>query len=197
MLNFFKKNIYYFVFIFLILFGYLGVKIFSINKVFIPEQFNKSRQQTALISQDIINLSNQIKNNLTTINELDQKKEYKEAFNLIDKTNLTILDVRQKSIELAKELELMTKSLNDLKAQGAEKFAINAITTRLTIINHLINYSDYLFQLNLALQKRFYGSANKEEITNLIDKINNEIEAINKANNEAEEYMTGFDKAIK
>ncbi len=197
MLSFLKKQTYYFMFIFIIFVVYLGFKIpLNSNKIFIPEQFKKSREQTALISQEIINLSNQIKNNLNKINELDEEKKYTDAFNLIDKTNLTIFDIRKKSIELSKELENMTQSLAEIKTNGRERFAIAAITNRITIITHLINYSDYLFQLNLALQKRFYGANNKNEILDLINKINKEIEAVNSLNTQAENYMVEFDKSI-
>lgn len=196
-MNFLKQKKFYLIFAVIILIFYGLAEFILSPKIVIPENFTNSRMQTALISQSIIDLSNQIKDNVSKINSLDEEKKYKEAFNLLNETNIKILDIRQKAVELSRELEKMTKELNNVKAQGAESLAISAITNRLTIISHLINYSDYLFQLNLALQNRFYGKNNREEILSLINKINTEVEAINNANSEANLDMAKFDATIK
>lgn len=187
-------------YILLILIGvfvYGLTQLISSDGIFISKDFDFSRKQSALIAQDIVNLSTEIKNDISKINDLDKEKKYKEAFNLLNETNLKILDIRQKAIELSKTLEIMTKELNNIKAKGNERWAIVAVTNRLTIISHLINYSDYLFDLNLALQKRFYGEDNKKEIEDLIQKINMEATAINEANQKAMEAMQKFDEALK
>lgn len=187
-------------YILLILIGVLVyglTQLISSGDVFISKDFDFSRKQSALIAQDIVNLSTEIKNDISKINDLDKEKKYKEAFNLLNETNLKILDIRQKAIELSKALEIMTKELNNIKAKGNERWAIVAVTNRLTIISRLINYSDYLFDLNLALQKRFYGEDNKKEIEDLIQKINMEATAINEANQKAMEAMQKFDEALK
>lgn len=187
-------------YILLILIGVLVyglTQLISSGDVFISKDFDFSRKQSALIAQDIVNLSTEIKNDISKINDLDKEKKYKEAFNLLNETNLKILDIRQKAIELSKTLEIMTKELNNIKAKGNERWAIVAVTNRLTIISRLINYSDYLFDLNLALQKRFYGEDNKKEIEDLIQKINMEATAINEANQKAMEAMQKFDEALK
>lgn len=181
----------------------IGVLIYGLTRfissddIFISKDFDFSRRQSALIAQDIVNLSTEIKNDISKINDLDKEKKYKEAFNLLNETNFKISDIRQKAIELSKTLEIMTKELNNIKAKGNERWAIVAVTNRLTIISHLINYSDYLFSLNLALQKRFYGEDNKKEIEDLIQKINMEATAINEANQKAMEAMKKFDEALK
>jgi predicted nucleic acid-binding Zn-ribbon protein len=196
-MNFLRQKKFYLIFIFLILIGYISFKSISSQSVEIPEEFLNSRLQSVIISEEIINLSNQIKDGVFQINQLDEQKKYKEAFNLISELNTKILEIRKKAVDLSKELEIMTKSLNDLKVKGgAEKLAVSSITNRIIIINHLINYSDYLFQLNLALENRFYGKSNKDEILNLIDKINSEVEAINKANEKAKIDMEKFDTAL-
>jgi len=194
---FLRSKKFYFIFILLILGSYWLIVFSYKNSINIPEAFNLSRMQTALISEDIINLSNQIKTGVSKVNELEEKKDYKEAFNTINEINLKILSIREKAIELSKELQTMTLELNNIKAGGAEKFALASITNRITIINHLINYSDYLFQLNLALEKRFYGKDNKEEILSLINKINAEVDAINEANEKAKTEIQKFDEALK
>jgi hypothetical protein len=196
-MGFLKSKKFYLIFALLILMGYGLVKLFSSNKLNIPEAFNLSRMQTALISEDIINLSNQIKTGVSKVNELEEKKDYKEAFNTISEINLKILNVRAKAFELSKELQTMTLELNNIQARGAEKFALASITNRVTIINHLINYTDYLSQLNSALEKRFYGKENKDEILSLINKINAEVDAINEANEKAKADIQKFDEALK
>ncbi|MCX7589909.1 MAG: hypothetical protein N2Z85_03160 [Patescibacteria group bacterium] len=196
-MNIFRDKKFYLVFIFIVLGAYGILNFISWRKVYLTDNFINSRMQTALIAGDIINLSNQVKDNLFKINSFDQEQKYKEAFNLLNETNLKILDISQKAVELSRELEIMTKELNNIKANGGEVYALSAITTRLAIINHLINYRDYLFQLNLALQDRFYGKNNRETIIDLINKINREVDAINNANNQANIEMEKFDNALK
>ena len=196
-MGFLKSKKFYLIFALLILIGYGLIKLPSFNTVNIPEAFNSSRMQTALISEDIINLSNQIKTGVSKVNELEEKKDYKGAFNTLSEINLKILDVRAKAFELSKDLQTMTLELNNIKAGGAEKFALASITNRVTIINHLINYTDYLSQLNSALEKRFYGKDNKDEILSLINKINAEVDAINEANEKAKADIQKFDEALK
>jgi hypothetical protein len=196
-MRFLKSKKFYLIFALSILIGYGLIKLFSFNTVNIPEAFNSSRMQTALISEDIINLSNQIKTGVLKVNELEGKKDYKGAFNTLSEINLKILNVREKAFELSKDLQTMTLELNNIKAGGAEKFALASITNRVTIINHLINYTDYLSQLNLALEKRFYGKDNKDEILSLINKINAEVDAINEANEKAKADIQKFDEALK
>ena len=196
-MGFLKRKKFYLIFTLLILIGYAFINLFSSNSVNVSEVFNLSRMQTALISEDIINLSNQIKNGVLKLNELEEEKNYKEAFNTINEINLKILNVREKAFELSKELQTMTLELNNIKAGGAEKFALASITNRVTIINHLINYTDYLSQLNSALEKRFYGKDNKDEILSLINKINAEVDAINEVNEKAKADIQKFDEALK
>jgi hypothetical protein len=196
-MTFLKGKKFYLIFALLIIIGYWLINFFSAKSINISEAFNSSRMQTALISEDIINLSNQIRNGVLQVNELEAKNNYNEVFNTINEINLKILNVRAKAIELSKELQTMTLELNNIKAGGAEKFALTSITNRVTIINHLITYSDYLFQLNLALEKRFYGKNNKDEILSLINKINAEVDAINEANEKAKADMQKFDEALK
>jgi hypothetical protein len=194
---FLKSKKFYLIFALLISGGYGIISLLSLNPISIPEAFNLSRMQTALISEDIINLSNQIKTGVSKVNELEEKKDYKGAFNTLSEINLKILDVRAKAFELSKDLQTMTLELNNIKAGGAEKFALASITNRVTIINHLINYTDYLSQLNSALEKRFYGKDNKDEILSLINKINAEVDAINEANEKAKADIQKFDEALK
>lgn len=196
-MNIFKQKKFYLIFAIIMIASYGFLSFIASKNFSISDNFNNSRMQAALISGDIISISNNIKENLSQINRLDEEQKYKEAFNLLNETNLKILDISKKAVDLSKELEIMTKELNNIKAKGAEVYAISAITNRLTIITHLINYRDYLFKLNLALQDRFYGKNNREEIQFLIDKINIEVDAINEANNQAALDMEKFDNALK
>jgi len=194
---FLRGKKFYLIFVLLILGSYWLINFSYTKSINIPEAFNLSRMQTALIAEEIINLSNQIKTGVSKVNELEEKKDYKGAFNTLSEINLKILDVRAKAFELSKNLQTMTLELNNIKAGGAEKFALASITNRVTIINHLINYTDYLSQLNLALEKRFYGKDNKDEILSLINKINAEVDAINEANEKAKADIQKFDEALK
>ena len=74
-MNFLQQKKFYLIFIFLILIGYISFKSISSQSVKIPEEFLNSRLQSAIISEEIINLSNQIKDGVSQINQLDEQKK--------------------------------------------------------------------------------------------------------------------------
>ena len=160
------------------------------------KEFTDARLQGALIAQDIVNLSNQVGVDLETVHKLEEQKSFADALILTADLVKKSREVRQRAIELSMELEKMTRALTDITSTDARQAALESIASRMTLINRLINYSDYLSQLLTALQARFEGAKNAEEIATLINQINGEVTAINSFNQQAGQAMDRFDAII-
>jgi hypothetical protein len=164
----------------------------------VPASFNNARMQGALISQTIVDLSNKLRGDLGQVNELDKNKKTAEALELTSKLIEQSQEIRAKAIELSKEMEAMATSLPEIQSEEARLAAVNAISSRLLLINKLVSYSGYLTELLEALRNRFAGSAvSQEQVGTLIEKINAEVTAINNFNRQATASMERFDELIR
>ncbi|MBU6500523.1 MAG: hypothetical protein KGJ89_03660 [Patescibacteria group bacterium] len=176
---------------------------YALDRIFwkpgtIPQDFTDARLQGALISQNIVNLSNQSVLDLSKINELDNRGSYTDALNMTTDVIKQSQQIRDQAVELSSQIEVMTKSLSDIDSLEARQAALEAISNRLALISRLINYSGYLGQLLDTLRNHFTGSKyDNNDITNLVDQINSEVRAINNFNNQATQAMDRFDSIVK
>ena len=186
--------------IFLAFFGiivasYLFIQFASSFGGEIPPEFSEARLQGALIAQQIVIFSNQSLEDLRTINKLHQEQNFSDAIKLITKVIDRTTDVRSQAVSLSVELEKMTRALSAIDSFEARQLSLEAISSRLAIINRLINYSSYLAQLMDLLRNRFSGSQIGEgQVGLLIDQINIEIKSINELNAQAGKTMERFDE---
>lgn len=183
--------------IFLVAGGYALTRFNPTPKI--PQEFVEARLEGALLSQDIVNLSNQLLDNLNKVSELEKKANYLEALNLTTETLKQSQEIRSKAVKLAQKLEKMTIALSEIRSAKAKQVALESISNRLALINRLINYSDYLSQLLEVLRNRFFLgiTSQNRQIDDLIAKINDEVKAINNFNAEATAAMEKFDKLIR
>lgn len=162
----------------------------------VPEDFARSRQAGALISQDIVSLTGSISSDLTAINELDKEGKYEEALKLAQTAIDRSRDVRAKAVDLSKEMETMARLLPDIKSDSAREAAMQGISNRLVLIARLINYSTYLNNLLATLQDKFKVGYTITPVAPIIVQINNEVAAINEFNKNASVAMEKFDAIV-
>lgn len=164
----------------------------------IPKEFTDARLQGAIISENIVNLSNQSVLDLVKINELDKNGDYTNALNLTTEVIKQSAAIRDQAVELSSRIETMTKALSDIDSLSARQAALEAITNRLALVSRLINYSGYLGQLLDTLRNHFTGASyGAHDVASLVDQINSEVRAINSFNNQATQAMGRFDKILK
>lgn len=184
------------VFIGLILAGYfLGT--WRLDSSSPPAEFTSARLRGAVISQDIVNLSNEISEDLETINRLDNEGKFREALSavvpLLEKTS----NLKKKAADLSTELEKMTASLFKVKSQEAQRAAMESITNRMALISRLLSYSDYMSRLTETLRLRFIDASTSQSVAEIVRQINAEITAINNFNRAAGQAMDRFDAILK
>ena len=184
-------------FLALVVGGYLLARLSTSSQGMSPD-FTDARLQGALVAQDIVNLSNDVSGSLDKVHALDEQGNYAEALNITHDLVQKSQEVRKKAVELSGQLEKMTSSLSTVQSTDARAAALEAISDRLALIARLINYSDSLSDLLLALQSRFAGtaSARDAQVNGLISQINAEVTAINNFNRQAAQAMDRFDTII-
>ncbi|MBI4085421.1 MAG: hypothetical protein HY432_02885 [Candidatus Liptonbacteria bacterium] len=175
--------------------GVLGSRLLFSNAG-VPQDFINARAQGALISQNIVNLSKQSASDLEKINELDNQGNFTEATNVALKAIQESQEIRKQAVELSNQVSRMTTALSGISSFEARQAALESISSRLALISRLINYSEYLNQLLVALQAKFSGQAGDREVESIINQINLEVTAINSFNNQASRSMDRFDAII-
>lgn len=181
------------VFLIIILIGYFVVRFLFVDVKNVPDDFLRARQESSLIAQGIVDLSNQSTSNLSEIAHLDSEHRYAEALNLISRELERNRQAREKAISLSVQLEKMARNLSQISPPSASQVALEAVSSETTLISRLIIYNDYLTQLLEVLREKFLGKIDGDKISELIAKINDEAQAINDLNNKFNKIMEEFD----
>jgi len=163
----------------------------------VPPEFESARLQGALIAEAIVGLSKKSASSLEAINKLDQDRDFTEASNRAAELIEQSREIRNKAVELSGELEKMTAALSKINSFEARQAALESISSRLALINRLINYSAYLSELQAALDSRFSGVPGDRKIETIVNQINSEVNAINNFNTQAGRSMERFDEIVK
>jgi hypothetical protein len=184
-------------FVVIIALGYVVVRLTQ-GKGGVPQGFTDARLQGAIIAQNIVNLSNDSTADLAQVNTLDDKQDYTDAIaltaNLITKSQ----EIRDQAVDLSSQIGDMTKALSGISDFSARQAALESISSRLALINQLINYSADLSRLYDMLNLRFTGKsgATDAEIHALVNQINTDVNAINNFNSQAGQAMDRFDGIV-
>lgn len=180
-------------FIIILLLAYFVLRFLTVETKNVPEDFLRARQEASLIASEIVAISNESTNNLNEIAQLDKERKYTEALVLISQELERNRQAREKAIKLSVQLETMAKNLSQISPASASQVALQAISSETALISRLITYNDYLTQLLEILREKFLGKNEGDRISELLVKINDEIQAINDLNRKFNEVMGEFD----
>lgn len=182
---------------FIVVIGGYAIYRFVLVSFGVPEDFSIARTQGAFIAQNIVGTSNNLSESLSRVEELEREKNYTDALVLTSELAKDTVSIRTQAVALAAELEKMTQAMPYIKSSDARALALESVTNRLALINHLINYSDVLLELVDTLRGRFTDTHTDAQVNELITRINQEITAINELDIKAQEVMERFDKLTK
>lgn len=198
MLNFSRRTKIIAAFLVVIAVGY-GIALYWESQSGVPQDFTAARLQSAIIAQNIVNDSNQSTATLQTINTDDQKGDYKDALALTSDLIAKSQDMRNQAVDLSNQVKSMTQALASVKDFNARQAALESISSRLAVINQLVNYSGDLGKLLDVLQAKFSGvqGSTEDQVPALVDQINVDVNAINNFNAQAGQAMDRFDSIAK
>jgi hypothetical protein len=174
--------------------GYGIAKFIQAEGNTVPSEFTAARTQGAIIAQTIVSSSNSSTATLAQINQYDQQGNYQDALASTKALIAESANLRAQAVDLSNQVSQMTQSLSGINSEAARQAALEAISSRLALINELITYSNDLDKLLAVLQSRFSGTPEPNAtVQNIVDQINTDVNAINNFNAQATQAMAQFD----
>lgn len=172
--------------VFALVAAYLAWRIFFAQELVVPAKFLEANRQGVAIAEKIVDLSKQSSDRIATISALDKENKISEALDLVYQELQHNKEMREQAVTLSGELQTMTETLPNIKPEEVRVKALQAINAEVSLMNRLIDYNDYLYQLLTILRDKFlYNIAPpRNKIDDLIAKINGEAKAINELNSQ-------------
>lgn len=164
----------------------------------VPGDFMEARQEASLVAQDIVGMSKESTKRINDISALNQEGKYDEALELVKQEIERNRQIRDKAITLSGHLQTMTVNVSAIEPKVSAQTALEAVSTEVTLIGHLLTYNDYLNQLLIAIKGRIMGDGDvsAETIADLVKKINDESIVVNVMNEKFNDQMTKFDRGF-
>lgn len=162
-----------------------------------PPQFFEARNRAGEISNRIVELTHTSVDNLELISAADEAGRYKRGLELTQEEIDRNAEVKNEAFKLSEELKIMALNLNEVRPKEAAEVGLQATTNGLELVQHLINYSNLTEELLGVLQTRLKSNGSpetRERIEQIILRMNQEAEAVNKLNDEYREEMKNFDQ---
>ncbi len=165
----------------------------------LPDSFLEANAAASQISRFITNSTNESVKKLEEINLEHKAGNYEKAFYMtieeIKKNN----QVREQALLLSNELQKMAASAQDIKSPKAQQLIIQAISSEIALVTHLLIYNEYWNLLLENLKNKFLGLSpefSEVKTSELIEKINNEVVTINELNRKYHTLIEEFKRAI-
>lgn len=164
----------------------------------VPSEFMQARQEASLIAQDIVGMSKDSAKHVGDISTLNNEQKYAEALDLVRQELERNRQIRDKAIALSGYLQTMTINISGIEPKVSAETALEAVSTEVTLIGHLLTYNDYLNQLLIAIKGRITGDeeVSFEDVADLVKKINDESIVVNVLNEKFNDQMTKFDRGF-
>jgi hypothetical protein len=160
----------------------------------VPTSFTTARKQGAIIAENIVTLSDQSTANLEQVSQDDKNGDYTDALTLTTTIANQSQQLRDQAVQLSNQVSSMTQGLSSISSFPAQQAALEAISSRLALINELVNYSGDIGKLLDVLRSHFTGqSQNTAQVQALVNQINTDVNAINNFNAQANASMATFD----
>lgn len=164
----------------------------------VPSEFMQARQEASLVARDIVGMSKDSASHITEISALNNEQKYAESLALVKDEIDRNREIRDKAITLSAHLQTMTVNVSSITPRASAETALEAVSTEVTLIGHLLTYNDYLNQLLEIIKGKITGDpeATPQNISDLVKKINDESIIVNAMNDKFNEKMIEFDRGF-
>lgn len=174
-----------------------GYWLYQAQRTNVPSQFLEARSQAATTAENIVKLTDASVATLRLISIADEEKNYKRGKELVTEEVDRNAVIKQEAFKLSEELKIMALSLGEVKPKRATEAGLEATTKGLELAQHLVSYNNYFNELLAVLDKRFQSNSSletRQKIDELILKMNEEAEAVNRLNLQYQDLMKEFDR---
>jgi len=179
--------------------GGLGYLLFSSGESFVPENFVKAREKSAIMAAELVSDLDLSLQSLAKISEEDKNGRFSSALRLVEQEIEKIEKAKATAMELSNELINMTQAIQGIKPIAARNLALEAVSQETSLLMRLNNYLNSSFNPLLeTLGLKFYGDIRYDsgDVQVLIENMNREAGEINSINNSFNQKLKEFDSAI-
>lgn len=172
---------------------------FIVNEKYLPPNFTEARNNSAVIAQEIVSLTEESLKRLDDISLYDRRGNFQKAIQLVRQELERAKESRLKAIDLTKQIETMTIAANEISPSKPRNLGIEAISQELALVTHLIVYNDTLNALLQTLEFKFSGDIryDADDVQKLVKSMNEEAKEINSLNDSFNEKMGQLDALFK
>ncbi|MDP3052772.1 MAG: hypothetical protein Q8N22_02325 [bacterium] len=163
-----------------------------------PVEFLTARERGAEISQKIAELSSATAEKIAEINSLDLSNDYDKALSLSEDAQTKNREVRNQAVKLGNEVQKMAEFLDKVPSSKSQELAMKAITTEMSLLTNLMQYSSILDQFlgNLNLAFATSKSEYRQAAANNLSDLNLKTNTINNLNRQFSDQMREFDESF-
>ncbi len=164
---------------------------------FLPGEFTDARQKGSQVAGRIIELS---RDNLALLNEVaryDRANDHPEALIAISNAIIQNRENQVEAIRLSEQLTAMAEQAPRIRPARGREIATEAVAAEVALVSRLIYYNSYLSQLFETLKVKFekpWVAYLDGQVNDLINKINDEAQAINELNKKFLALMVELDQ---
>lgn len=166
----------------------------------VPKEFLAARNQAVGVAEEIVKLSSESSDNLESISVKDRSGKYEEALDLVLQEANRNAELRNRAVTLSEDLRIMATNLAKVRPKEAAQVGLQAVTSELELVQRLVNYNSYTYELLGVLQTRLESNGSvdaREKIKIIITNMNKEVEKINELNQRYKNQMQEFDRLTR
>lgn len=167
---------------------------------YLPSEFSDARIKGADTAQRVVDLSRETLAKLSEVSKYDQQGDTSEALIAISNAVISNRENQAEAIRLSAQLSAMAENLPRISPSHAREIATQAVTSEVELVSRLLYYTAYLEELFETLKVKFekpWVAYLDGQVADLINKINDEAQAINELNKQFNSLMAEFDKIFK
>lgn len=182
----------------LLLVAVLAGAYFVTSSKRVPEEFSEARIKGSDIAEEILAQQAFSLKTLEEIARYDKENNATEALILIANELIKNREANNKAIKLSSQLEKMATNLGEIRPSKARESATTAVASEVTLVSRLLSYNNYLSQLFEVLKLKFQSPQKYQsvQVKDLINKINDEVRAINELDKRFNESLANFDAIV-
>ena len=178
----------------------IGFVLAAKDTVVVPASFAEARINGAVISDFLSNFFQESSERINEIEKRDKAGEYGRALDLTVQEFRKVQEARVKTIELLGELTTMAAAIPNIPVSSAQSIGMQAIATKMSLVDRLLNYHEKTRQLLDVLQNKFLSDSPANfniETTEIIRAMNDDALAINELNRKYQRLMGEFDEKLR
>lgn len=168
----------------------------------IPKEFLRARENAALVSREIVDLTGSTNEKIRAVNLLDVQggtERVQNAIRFVQEAKDTNAQALSRAFLLSEHLRDLAQSLAGVSPLSSQRVAYEAIAIELSLVSEFITYTKNLNAFLDSLERSIARRSTFQEqdaISNALRDVNENTKTINRLNGEFLARMRAFDKSL-